>query len=147
MKMGGGLYFTEESRRIREATGLRVTKIRMDSYTAPSTKPLYRGTQIVWYVLGVLEVLLAFRFLLKLFAANPSAGFSAFIYGASYPFAVPFLSVFRITQVEGSVFEWTTLLAMIVYWIIAVGIIRLFLMSRAVSTPEAAVKLNRQEQQ
>ena len=117
----------------------------MDSYTAPSTKPLYRGTQIAWYVFGVLEVLLAFRFLLKLFAANPYAGFSAFIYVVSYPFAVPFLSVFRITQVAGTVFEWTTLLAMLVYWIIALGIVKLLLMGRAVSTPEAAVKLDRQE--
>ena len=34
---------------------------------------------------------------------------------------------------------------MFVYWIIALGIIELFLMSKTVSTPEAAVKLNAQE--
>ena len=42
----------------------------MDSYNSPSTKPLYRGTQIIWYLLGLLEALLAFRFVLKLLAAN-----------------------------------------------------------------------------
>lgn len=116
------------------------------SYSSQSTKPLYRGTQIVWYILGTIEVLLAFRFLLKLFGANPGAGFSSFIYGITYPFATPFLSVFQNSRiVSGSVFEWTTLLAMLVYWIIAMGIIKLFLMSRTVSTPEAAVKLNNQE--
>ncbi|MFA6520375.1 MAG: YggT family protein [Candidatus Paceibacterota bacterium] len=117
----------------------------MDSFHSPTTKPLYRGTQIVWYVLGVLEVLLAFRFVLKLLAANPYAGFSSFIYKLSYIFAAPFLSVFKMSRVEGSIFEWTTLLAMLVYWLIAFGIIKMFLMGKTVSTPEAAVKLENQE--
>lgn len=115
------------------------------SYTSASTKPLYRGTQVVWYILGAVEILLAFRFVLKLLGANPYAGFTSFIYGVTYAFAAPFLNVFRVTQVAGNVFEWTTLLAMFVYWVVALGIIRLFLMGKTVSTPEAAVKLNRQE--
>lgn len=117
----------------------------MDSYTAPSTKPLYRGTQVVWYILGLIEILLAFRFALKLLGANPAAGFTEFIYGVTYIFAAPFVSVFRISQVAGSVFEWTTILAMFVYWVVALGIIKIFLMGRAVSTPEAASKLDKQE--
>lgn len=116
----------------------------MDPYVAPTTKPLYRGTQVVWYILGVLEVLLAFRFLLRLLGANPDAGFSAFIYGLSYPFTLPFSAVFGATAVSGSVFEWTTLLAMAVYWLIAFGIVKLLTMSKAVTTPEAARKLERQ---
>lgn len=99
----------------------------------------------MWYVLGLVEVLLAFRFALKLLGANPDAGFSSFIYGVTYVFAAPFLSVFRITQVAGSVVEWTTLLAIFVYWVLAYGVIKLFLMGKTVSTPEAAVKLNEQE--
>lgn len=117
----------------------------MDSFNSPTTKPIYRGTQIVWYILGLIEVLLLFRFVLKLLGANPDAGFSSFIYGVTYIFAAPFLNVFRITYVEGSIFEWTTLLAMFVYWVIATGIIKLFLMGKTVSTPEAAVKLNKEE--
>ena len=116
------------------------------SYTSRTTKPLYRGTQIVWYILGVVEVLLAFRFVLKLLGANPAAGFSQFIYGITYIFAAPFLAVFQRTEVVGSIFEWSTLLAMLVYWIIAWGIIKLFLMSKTVSTPEAAAKLEKQEE-
>jgi hypothetical protein len=117
----------------------------MDSFTSPSTKPLYRGTQVVWYILGLIEVLLAFRFVLKLLGANPAAGFSNFIYDVTYIFAAPFLNVFNITRVAGSSVEWTTILAMFVYWVLAMGIIRLFLMGKTVSTPEAAVKLDRQE--
>ena len=118
----------------------------MDSFNSPRTKPLYRGTQIVWYILGVLESLLAIRFALKFLAANAGAGFTSFIYNVTYPFVAPFLGVFRISRiVEGSIFEWTTLLAMLVYWLLAIGIIKLFLMGRSVSTPEAAVKLEEQE--
>jgi hypothetical protein len=117
----------------------------MDAANSPSTKPLYRGTQIVWYIVGILEALLAFRFVLKLLGANPTAGFTNFIYGVSRPFAAPFLNVFKITKVEGSVFEWTTLLAMIVYWLVAFGLAKLFVMGKTVSTPEAAVKLDNQE--
>lgn len=117
----------------------------MDSTNSPSTKPLYRGTQIVWYLLTILEMLLAFRFVLKLFAANPSAGFTSFIYGITHFFTAPFLSVFNASKVAGNIFEWTTLLAMLVYWVLAVGIIKLFLMGKTVSTTEASEKLNEQE--
>src|ERR1700675_3051898 len=113
------------------------------SYTSSRTQPLYRGTQVVWYILGIVEVLLAFRFFLKLLGANPAAGFSSFIYGVTYVFAAPFLTVFRVSQVAGSIFEWTTILAIFVYWVVAMGIIKLFLMGKTVSTPEAAEKLNK----
>lgn len=116
------------------------------SFNSPTTKPLYRGTQIVWYIVGLMEVLLLFRFVLKLLAANPSAGFTRFIYGVTHIFAAPFLSVFRVSRVEGNIFEWTTLLAMLVYFIVALGIIKLFVMSKTVSTPEAAVKMNAKEE-
>jgi len=117
----------------------------MDSTNSPSTKPLYRGTQIVWYLFGILEILLAFRFVLKLLGANPAAGFTNFIYGATYIFTAPFLSVVRMTKIAGSIFEWTTLLAMFVYWVIAIGIIKMFLMGKTVSTPEASAKMDSQE--
>lgn len=116
------------------------------SYSSGSTKPLYRGTQVVWYVLGLLEVLLLFRFVLKFLGANPGAGFTSFIYGITYVFTAPFLTVFRITRIEGSIFEWTTLLAMLVYWIVALGIIKLLFMGKTVSTPEAADKMNKEEE-
>ena len=116
----------------------------MDSFNSPSTKPLYRGTQIVWYILSIVEALLVFRFVLKLLGANPVAGFTSFIYGISHFFVAPFLTVFHVTQVAGNIFEWTTLLAMFVYWILAIGIIKLFLMGKTVSTTEAAAKLNNQ---
>ncbi len=116
------------------------------AYTSSTTKPLYRGTQVVWYILGLLEILLAMRFALKLLAANQSAGFTNFIYDVTHIFVAPFNNVFRVTSVSNNIFEWTTLLAMFVYWIVAMGVIKFFLMSKTVSTPEAAVKLDKQEE-
>ncbi|NCU42191.1 MAG: YggT family protein [Candidatus Moranbacteria bacterium] len=116
----------------------------MNSYTSSTTKFLYYSTQILWFLLGILEALLVFRFILKLLAANPSAGFTHFIYVTSNPFIEPFVNVFTMTTVEGSIFEWTTLLAMLVYGLVGYGISKLLLMSRPVSTPEAAEKLDKE---
>lgn len=115
------------------------------SYNSATTKPLFRGTQVVWYLLSLLEIGLIFRFFLKLTAANPAAGFTSFVYGITRLFVEPFLAVFPRTVVEGSIFEWTTLLAMLVYWLLALAIVRLFLMSKTVSTPEAATGLKKEE--
>jgi SMC interacting uncharacterized protein involved in chromosome segregation len=118
----------------------------MNSTNSPSTKPIYRGTQVVWYIVGLVEVLLAFRFVLLILAANTVAGFTDFIYTITQPLAYPFLAVFRISNIQGNIFEWTTILAMFVYWLIGYGITKLLLMGKTVSTPEAAMKLEEQEQ-
>jgi uncharacterized protein YggT (Ycf19 family) len=117
----------------------------MNSYNSPSTKPLFKGTQIVWYFVALLEALLLFRFALKLTGANPDAGFSNFIYIITWPITAPFRAVFPTSIVENSVFEFTTILAMFVYWLIGFAIVKLFLMSKTVSIPEAAAKLDEEE--
>jgi hypothetical protein len=118
----------------------------MDSYNSSRTRPLFRASQIMWLIVGVIETLLVFRFFFKLFGANPNAGFSALIYDFSYPLVAPFMNVFNVTQVSENVFEWTTLLALFVYWLVAVGIMQIIFMGKAVSTREAAQSLERQEE-
>ena len=109
------------------------------------SKPLYRGVQITWYILNVLEFLLLIRFILKLLGANPAAGFTQFIYAVTYIFVEPFLYVFNVTRVLGSTIEWTTLLAMLIYYFVALAIVRLIVMNKPMSTVEAEVKLDRQD--
>jgi hypothetical protein len=83
-------------------------------------------TGVISWVTGAIEVLLAFRFGLLLFGANPEAGFVDFIYTLSRPFMVPFEAVFGTTDTGlGSVFDWSTLLAIIVYAVIGWGLISL----------------------
>lgn len=82
--------------------------------------------RIIWYITGVLLVLLAFRFLLALLGANPSNGFANFIYAASHPFVAPFFSLFGYHLQYGvSRVELYTLVAMAVYALIGYGLSRL----------------------
>ncbi len=101
-------------------------------------KSIFRTYQIVWYLLGVIEVLLGFRLLLKIFAADPSSGFTNLIYSLSSPFALPFLGVLRtsVAPTSGAVIEWSTLVAMAVYWIVAYGIVQLFQFVKPVTPNE-----------
>ena|SRR5579859_2322408 len=78
-----------------------------------------RGAQFIYVVLGALDALLIIRFVLKLLAANPSAGFTSFIYGITAPFVLPFQGVFPSPQTNASVLEVSTLLAIIVYALLA----------------------------
>lgn len=112
---------------------------------ASRVKPLYRSTQVIWYIFYFIETVLLFRFILKLIGANQAAGFTQFIYGLSTPFVGPFLYVLPSPRVSGSILEWSTLLAMIVYWVIAWGIVRLIVMGKPISQGEAHHKLEKQD--
>lgn len=75
-------------------------------------------TAIYTFLFGMLEVLLGFRLLLKLFAANSSALFTQWIYSSTDSLTMPFQGVFQSFRVGKFVFEISTVLAMIVYAII-----------------------------
>lgn len=94
--------------------------------TYDTKKVIFRSYQVAWYILGVIEVLLAFRILLKLMGANPFSGFVSFIYAVSNPFALPFAGILGISAESGMVLEWSTLIAMAVYAIVTYGIVMLF---------------------
>ena len=68
---------------------------------------------------GVVEGFRAIRFGLKLLGANEAAGFANFIYSASAPFVAPFNNLFANPGSGGSVLELTTLVALIVYMLVA----------------------------
>src|SRR5512143_1529053 len=79
--------------------------------------------QIMWTAVGILEILLGLRFMLKLIAANPGSGFASFIYGITGVFTAPFNTMLGSPASEGSILEVTTLIAMGVYalffWVVA----------------------------
>lgn len=88
-------------------------------------KTIFRLYQVIWYIVGLIEVLLIFRVVLKVLAANPTSGFVNLIYTLSDPFALPFTGIFGVTVAAGSVFEWSTLIAGVVYLLIGVGLVEL----------------------
>lgn len=89
-------------------------------------KAIFRTYQIIWYILGIIEVVLGFRVLLKLLGANTYSTFTVFIYAISRPFSQPFAGILGITSSAEMVFEWSTLIAMAVYVVIAYGLVALF---------------------
>jgi len=80
-------------------------------------------TQIIWAVLGLLQILLGLRFLLKLIAANPASGFAVFIYGITKPFIAPFALLIGTPTSGGMIFEATTLIAMAIYALLFWGVV------------------------
>lgn len=110
-----------------------------------SQETMYRVTRVVWYVFSAIEALLVLRFILRLLAANPAAGFTEFVYTFSGIFLAPFRYVFGTPSAGGSALELSTLLAMIVYWLIAWGIVKLIVMNRPVSEIEARTELTQQD--
>ncbi|HSK46964.1 MAG TPA: YggT family protein [Coriobacteriia bacterium] len=81
--------------------------------------------RVVWFVFGAIEILLAVRFLLTLLGANAEAGFVKFIYAASDVFMAPFNAIFSTDRVAGATFEWSALVAIAVYALIAWGLVAL----------------------
>lgn len=84
-----------------------------------------RVTQVIWLLFGVLEALLAIRVVLKLIGANPEAVFSRFIYDVTAVFLWPFAGLVGTPAVQQYQLEVFTIIAMIVYALIAWGITRL----------------------
>jgi hypothetical protein len=95
------------------------------------TKRIATSSQTVEYLIyfffGALEILLAFRLVLKLMGASMASGFVGLIYGLTGIFILPFEGIFRRGTAQGiettSVLEPSTLVAIVVYAILAWGIV------------------------
>ena len=84
----------------------------------------FKATQLIWLFLGILEGLLALRFVLKLIAANPASPIAAAIYGFTHLFLLPFAGLTATPSAGGMVLELSTMIAMVVYALIAWAIER-----------------------
>lgn len=85
----------------------------------------FKATQVLWFLLGILEVVLAMRFVFKLIGVNEANTFASFLYGLTNLFVRPFTSLTSAPAAGGMVFEFSTLIAMIVYALIGWGLERL----------------------
>src|SRR5438552_16878174 len=83
-----------------------------------------RAIQAVWWIVGFIDTLIAIRFLLKLFGANP-APFVRFMYDVTWPFVAPFHGIFNTDQVGRSMLEPESLVAIAIYTLIGWGIVSL----------------------
>lgn len=81
---------------------------------------------ILYAVVGFIELLVGLRFLFLLFGANPATAFVSWIYTWSEPFVAPFYGIFGqnvAINAPGipvqSILDWASLVAFIVYGLIA----------------------------
>jgi uncharacterized protein YggT (Ycf19 family) len=81
----------------------------------------YLTNSLLSVFVGLVELFLALRFILKLFGANAANGFVSWIYEMSGVLLEPFRGIFPIRVYENSfVFEFSTLFAMLMYALLAV---------------------------
>ena len=79
----------------------------------------FKVTQLIWLLLGLLEAAIALRVLFKLIAVNAANPFAALLYGVTNLFVAPFASLIGAPAAGGMVLEISSIIAMIVYFLIA----------------------------
>lgn len=107
-------------------------------------KVIFRAYQVIWYILGIIEVLLTFRIVFKALGASSASGFTNLIYTLSDPLALPFSGILGTTFTQQSVFEWSTLIAGVVYLIIAYGLVQLMQLVKPTSPQEVEQTVDNQ---
>jgi uncharacterized protein YggT (Ycf19 family) len=95
----------------------------------------FRAAAVVWFVVGVVEIFIAARFLGKLFGASAHSAFVNFIYQVSGPMVAPFTGIFGDTGTRTNTFETASLVALVVYAVIGWGLVVLI---RIVTAPKGA---------
>jgi hypothetical protein len=96
----------------------------------------YWIARITYFVLAVLEILLLLRLFFRLLGAHQSSAFIMFLYSLSHVFVVAFDGIFNNQASSRGVFETSTLVAMIVYALLAWGIVSLGRVIFAPSVPD-----------
>jgi hypothetical protein len=87
---------------------------------ANQNSAIARIINIVYFMFGILELLLAVRVILHLIGANADNGFASFIDALSAPFVALFASLVQNPALgTTSVLEVTTMIAMLVWAIVA----------------------------
>lgn len=104
-----------------------VSEVRMTQRQPERERRIFtfKATQLVWLLFGILEALLALRVGLKLIAANPDSPIAAFVYGFTSLFLRPFAGLTGTPSAGGMVLEVSTVIAMVVYALIAWGLERI----------------------
>ena len=103
---------------------VRSEHVSVPSEAARRDAAVARAKQVIYFIFGAVNVLLAMRFVLLLLGASQASSFVRLIYGLSRPFVLPFQGIFGQPTFEGSVIEWSSLVGIVVYVLIAYGLAR-----------------------
>ena len=123
---------TEQTTEVQETTtqpnGARVERQNISRTT--QTSGIVIAQRIIWFIVGVVNALIAIRFILLLLGANQSAGFVDFIYGITAVLVAPFVGIFGQPTFGQFMFDWSGILAIAVYSLIAWGLAKLITLTR-----------------
>jgi predicted ATPase len=92
----------------------------------------FRAAAVVGFVVGVVDIFIAARFLGKLLGASAQSAFVNFIYQVSSPMVAPFTGIFGNSGSRTNTFETASLVAIVVYAVIGWGLVVLI---RIVTAP------------
>ena len=88
--------------------------------------PAYvRLIKLIWFLAGVVDVLVGLRFALKLFGASTASPFVALVNGISEPLVRPFANIVPVFGQGAFVFEPAALVALAIYPLVALGAVSL----------------------
>jgi uncharacterized protein YggT (Ycf19 family) len=96
-----------------------------------------RGNAWVWYIIGIIDLLLLLRGLFHLLGAK-TVGFANLLYGITDFLVAPFRGIFPDPKVEGSYFDMASLVAIIVYVLLGWVVVRLINLSTRPAGSEKA---------
>ena len=91
----------------------------------------FRAAAIVGFVVGVVDILIAARFLGKLLGASTQSAFVSFINTVSGPLVAPFQGIFGNGGSKANSFETADLVAIVVYAVIGWGLVMLIRIATA----------------
>jgi hypothetical protein len=100
---------------------------------APQGSYNFRATAVVGFIVGIVDVLIAARFLGKLLGASSQSSFVHAIYQVSGVLVAPFAGIFGDTGNKTNTFETASLVAIVVYAVVAWGIVVLI---RIITAPK-----------
>ena len=92
---------------------------------AATTVMAFRLQLLVWFLTGVVSVLILIRFLLKALGADPAAAFAVLMYGITGPLTLPFRDLFGSAGVGRFIFEPADLVASAVYLLLGWAVVML----------------------
>ncbi len=111
--------------RVSQQPGVERREVMLEDVNTRNRQTLERVTALIGLLFSVLEGAIGLRVLLKLLEANPKNAFASFLYNLTALFLAPFAGLTPNPAVNGIVLEITSIIAMIVYALIAWAIIRL----------------------
>jgi hypothetical protein len=115
--------FSDNLKEVKMST--HVSQVVTEDMNAGQRQTLQWISSLIGFLFTALEGLIGLRVVLKLIDVNSNNAFASFIYSITDYFVAPFNSLMGNPAVGGNVLEVTSLVALIVYALIAAVLVRL----------------------